>query len=77
MVALGALQRFDITIHVCILCLSLFRHVHRIYGASGPGGKLRHNIQRAHEALRKRRWPPLANGLNSTKAILSRIYGAI
>ena len=40
-------------------------------GAPGPGGRLRHNLQRAYEALRKRCRAPSANGLSSTKAILS------
>ena len=38
---------------------------------SHPGGRLRHKIQRAYEALRKRCPAPLACGLSSTKAILS------
>ena len=39
--------------------------------ASGPGGRLRHNIQGAYEALGRRCRAPTANGLSSTKAILS------
>ena len=41
------------------------------YGASGPGERLQHTIQRACEDLRKRFRAPLANGLSSTKAMLS------
>ena len=37
----------------------------------GPGGRLRHNIQRAYEAPGKRCRAPSANGLSSPKAILS------
>ena len=42
----------------------------------GPGGRLRHNIQRAYEALRTRWRAALANGLSSTKAILSQSHSA-
>ena len=41
--------------------------------ASGPGGRLRHDVQRAYEALGKRCRAPLACGLSSPKAILSQL----
>ena len=42
--------------------------------SAGPGGGLRHNIQRSYEVLRKRFRAPRAYLLSSTKAILS-LYG--
>ena len=46
-------------------------NVNSYVGASGPGGRLRHNIQRAYEALGKRCRAPTAYGPCSTKAIIS------